>query len=142
MNLFIEKELNEFKQYHKNIYNVWFHIVCGFIFMVFMILSVPQYSNITLVLYSILLLVTLGSIAIPLVICIVLFVMQFIFARFNLTPAYCMGLFVLFYFLPDLSHYLTNEPPMMDINNITPFTVFVNIFYLLPFSLICLTDPR
>lgn len=30
MNTIIKKEFIEFEKYHKNIYNIYFHVLCGF----------------------------------------------------------------------------------------------------------------
>ena len=34
----IKEEFNDFEKYHKNKYNLYFHIFCGFIFMTFLFL--------------------------------------------------------------------------------------------------------
>lgn len=69
---------------------------------------------------------------------IILLIMVHFFHRYKIALLNYFYLFIVFYFLPDISHYLTKEPSMLDISNITPFSIFVNIFYLLPFSLMCL----
>lgn len=38
MNTIIKNEFIAFETYHKNIYNIYFHIVCGFIFMTFLLI--------------------------------------------------------------------------------------------------------
>ncbi len=44
----IESEFIDFKKYHKNKYNIYFHIVCGFIFMCSLFLLSKTYSNLLL----------------------------------------------------------------------------------------------
>ncbi len=186
----IEKEFTEFKKYHKNINNIYFHIFCGFIYMTLLFLLFKEYSYILLFIYFLLILFTLSgcfeqkdkyvfpytdpgktiitqlpevawidedysennlkttkNIIISFIILIVLFVMIYCFKKYRIidslkfstnTNTKLIILFLIFYFLPELSHKLTKEPAMLNINNITPLSIFVNIFYLLPFSLMCL----
>jgi len=138
MNQIINKEFSEFEKYHKDIFNVYFHIVCGFIFMSFLFLLSTNYSYVLLFLYSALLLFTISNIMITISIFIGLFVIMYIIKKYNFSFFDKLIIFVVFYFLPDLSHYLTNEPSMLNINNITPLSLFTNIFYLLPFSIMSL----
>ena len=140
MNIHIEKELNEFEKYHKNIYNIYFHIFCGIIFMTFLFLLSKKYSYSLLTIYILLLLFTLNSFLITFIIFIILFIMIYIFQKYNISKTKIFIIFFIFYMLPELSHYLTKEPAMLNMNNITLFTGFVNIFYLLPFSIICLSN--
>jgi len=41
------------------------------------------------------------------------------------------------YMAPELSHYATGDPTVLTLETLTPFTAFVNVAYLLPFSLRC-----
>ena len=135
MNETIKKELTEFKKYHKNIYNIYFHILCGFIFMAVLVLLSSNYSNLVLFMYALLLLFTLHDFVITLIISIGVFGMSYIIKGYIVRKIFLFLFFIVFYFLPDLSHYLTDEPSMLNINNITPLNLFTNIFYLLPFSI-------
>jgi hypothetical protein len=140
MNQIIKKEFSEFEKYHKDIFNVYFHIVCGFIFMSSIFLLSTNYSYVLLFLYSALLLFTIQNLFITFLIFIILFFMVYFIKKYKLKKINIFLLFLVFYFSPDLSHYLTNEPSMLNINNITPLSLFTNIFYLLPFSIICLSN--
>jgi hypothetical protein len=140
MNKIIKKEFIEFEKHHKNIYNIYFHIVCGFIFMTFLFLLCNNYSNVLLIIYALLLLFTIHNLLITFIIFIILFFMVYIVKKYKFKTEIVFLLFLVFYFLPDLSHYLTNEPSMLNINNITPLSLFTNIFYLLPFSIMCLSN--
>jgi uncharacterized membrane protein YGL010W len=142
MNKVIKKEFNEFEKYHKNNYNIYFHIFCGFIFMTFLCLLSNNYSNILLILYSLLILFTIHNLFLTFTIFIVLFIMIYFIKNYKLSIITKFSIFLTFYFLPDLSHYLTNEPSMLNINNITPLSLFTNIFYLLPFSIMCLSNSK
>jgi len=137
----IESEYNEFKKYHKNQFNLSFHIVCGILFMTFLLLSLDNYKNIGLIIYAILLSYTIKDpVTLVFTISILYFFINVIFKSYNLSTVYSLILFLVFYLLPDLSHYLTNEKTVLTINNVTILTGFVNIFYLLPFSLLCLVE--
>ena len=136
MNSIIKKEFIEFEKYHKNRYNVYFHIICGFVFMTFLFMLSNNYSNVLLILYSFLILFTIHNLFITFIIFIILFGMIYFIRKYKLKKTTIFLVFLVFYFLPDLSHYLTNEPSMLNINNITLLSLFTNIFYLLPFSII------
>lgn len=137
MNIIIKKEFVEFKTYHKNIYNLVFHILCGFIFMTFLFLLSENYSNILLFIYSLLLLFTIHNLLITFIIFIILFITVRFVNKYKFKTVNIFLLFLVFYFLPDLTHYLTNEPSVLNMNNITPLSLFTNVFYLLPFSIMC-----
>uniref|UniRef100_A0A6C0EFT5 Uncharacterized protein n=1 Tax=viral metagenome TaxID=1070528 RepID=A0A6C0EFT5_9ZZZZ len=142
MNTIIKKEFIDFEKYHKNVYNIYFHIVCGFVFMTFLFLLSNSYSYsysyVLLILYSLLILFTIHNLFITFIIFIILFFMVYFIKKYKFKKVNIFLLFLVFYFLPDLSHYLTNEPSMLNINNITPLSLFTNIFYLLPFSIMSL----
>lgn len=152
----IKKEFIEFEKYHKNIYNIYFHIVCGFIFMTLLFSLCKNYSNVLLIIYSLLLLFIIHNLfsihtlfttfiitlIITFTIFMILFIMIYFIKKYKFKTSTLFLLFLVFYFLPDLSHYLTNEPSMLNINNITPLSLFTNIFYLLPFSIMCLSNSE
>lgn len=142
MNTIIESEFIEFEKYHKNIYNIYFHIICGFIFMTFLFLLSNNYSNILLIIYSLLLQFTIYNLYVTFIIFIIIYFMIYFIKKYKLKKANIFLLFLVFYFLPDLSHYLTNESSMLNINNITPLSLFTNIFYLLPFSIMSLFNSK
>ena len=140
MNIIIKKEFIEFEKYHKNIYNIYFHILCGFVFMTLLFLLSNNYSNVLLILYSLLILFTINKLNIAFIIFSILFIMLHFVKKYKLETSKIFLLFLIFYFLPDLSHYLTNEPAMLNMSNITPLSIFTNIFYLLPFSFLTLSN--
>jgi len=140
MNTIIKKEFIEFENCHKNIYNIYFLVVCGIVFMTFLFLLSNNYSIVLLILYSLLILFTINNLFITFIIFIILFFMMHYIKKYKLKKVNIFLLFLVFYFLPDLSHYLTNEPSMLNINNITLLSLFTNIFFLLPFSIMCLSN--
>ena len=142
MNTIIKKEFIEFEKYHANIYNIYFHIICGFIFMTFLFLLSNNYSNILLIMYSLLLQFTIYNLYVTFIIFIIIYFMIYFMKKYKLKKANIFLLFLVFYFLPDLSHYLTNESSMLNINNVTSLSLFTNIFYLLPFSIMSLFNSK
>ncbi len=144
MNTILKTEFIEFEKYHTNVYNIFFHIVCGFIFMTCLFLLSNNYSTVLLSLYSLLILFTIQNLAVTFSIFIIIFGMMYLIKKYYLKPGSMRLLLLLlfFYFLPDLSHYLTSEPSMLNINNISPLSLFTNIFYLLPFSVIRLSNSE
>ena len=57
---------------------------------------------------------------------------------FHLSTKISVITLILFYFLPDVSHYITNEKTVLNINNITVFDLIDNFFFLLPHSVLAL----
>jgi hypothetical protein len=47
----------------------------------------------------------------------------------------------IFYFLPDVSHYLTGEETVLNIHTVTPLDLVDNFFLLLPHTMLALTKP-
>lgn len=137
MNVLIKKEYIEFEKHHKNVYNIYFHIICGFIFMTCLCLFSYKYSYILLLLYTIIL-YSVNNFFITCAIFLILFSLVYVVKRYEVNRFVFFSLFFVFYLLPDLSHHLVNEPSALDMNNITLSTIFINIFYLLPFSVKCL----
>jgi hypothetical protein len=133
----IQNEFDDFYKFHKNKYNILFHIICGFVYMTFLFLTSSN-SYLFLIIYSVIILLTVQNLFIGFIIFIITLILLHTTKRFNLTQTNLIILFLIFYFLPDLSHYLTNEPTLLNLNNITFFSIFTNIFYLLPFSLLSL----
>ena len=110
--------------------------------MTFLFLLPNNYSNVLLILYSLLILFTISNLLITFIIFSILFIMVYFIKKYKLKKVNIFLLFLVFYFLPDLSYYLTNEPSMLNINNITPLLLFTNIFYLLPFSIMSLSNSE
>ena len=138
MNIIIKKELIEFRKHHKNIYNIFFHIFCGFIFMTFLFLFSKNYSNLLLILYSLLILFTINNFFITFIIFIILFLMIFLLKEYDISLSIKLIIFFIFYFLSSLSHYLTGEETILNIDNITIYSITINTLYFIPFSILCL----
>lgn len=138
MNKTIEKEFVEFKKNHKNIYNNYFHIICGFISTTFLLCIIKEKSNILLFLYSLLLLLTIKNISITLFVTVILYFLILIIKSYIFKTKTTILLFLIFYILPDLSHYITNETTALNINNLSIKNIIINIFYILPFSVMSL----
>lgn len=135
----IQNEFNEFYKHHKNTYNILSHIICGFIYMACLFL-ISDHGYLLLILYSILVLFTIQNLFVTFIIFVIILILLYVTKKFNLNTTNLIILFLIFYFLPDLSHYLTNEPTLLNLTNITIFSAFTNIFYLLPFSLLSLSN--
>lgn len=135
MNNVILKEYNNFKKHHTNIYNILSHFICGILYMLFLLLLFNENAILVLVLYSILIVLTLKSLSIGILIFIILSILIIFFSNKLETSNIKIILFIIFYLLPDLSHYMTNETTILNFNNITPQSIFINIFYLLPFTI-------
>ena len=138
----IKQEFIEFQNSHKNIYNISFHILCGFMYMSLLLSLSKKYKNSLLIMYVLLIFFLFHNIFLTFVIFIILFALLCFINKYKLSLTNLFLLFLLFYFLPEFSHFLTNEHTVLDINNITPLSLFTNIFSLLPFSLMCLFNSK
>ena len=68
-----------------------------------------------------------------------------IFVNFFCSMATCnnkITLIIIFYLLPEVSHYITDEPTVLKIENLNPISLFINIFYLLPFGILSLSNTK
>ena len=83
MNKVIKEEFIEFEKYHKNIYNIYFHILCGFIFMTFLFLLSKKYSYILLSFYTLLILFTTHNFLISFYIYISIYFLIYFIKQFN-----------------------------------------------------------
>ena len=133
------QELEEFKKYHKNKFNIYFHIICGLIYMTLLIGLNKKFSNILLLIYSLLLLIFLD---INKVLIIILFMYISLLQVKNLSFNNKITLIIIFYLLPEVSHYITDEPTVLKIENLNPISLFINIFYLLPFGILSLSNTK
>ena len=138
MNTVIKKEFIEFEKYHKNVYNIYFHIACGFIFMTFLFLLLKNYSYYLLSLYSLLLLFTIHNLFVAFGIFVILFGMIYVIQKYNLSFFSKLIIFVIFYFLSSLSHFITGETTILNMKNLTIYSILINTLYFIPFSIYCL----
>jgi uncharacterized membrane protein YGL010W len=137
MNTALQAELTEFRRYHRNPYNVWFHILCGCIYMAALLNLGGAYRYVLTAAYGILIAATMGDVRTAILSTgAIIVVMQ---SLPHLTPAALAGLAFVAYMAPEVSHYATGEPAVLTLDSITPFTAFVNVVYLLPFSMKSLT---
>ena len=134
----INKEYQLFTLYHKNKFNILFHLVCGFIYMSVLFKLLNKNQNLGILMYMFLLLLTMNNIFSTLIICggIYLFLNYYFTQKMSILKLLIM--FLLFYNLPFLSHYATNESNQDVVNRFyeSPlnFPFIINIIYLLPFS--------
>ena len=129
----IERRKEEFQKYHKNIYNILFHLFCGLVYMSLFFSLFPGYVY---VIYFVMTMYLFPNVS--------------VFAALSLVALARMyphkislkitGLAILiFYFLPDLSHYLTGEDTVLKINTVTALDLVDNFFLLLPHTMLALT---
>ena len=138
----IKQDFIDFYNSHKNIYNLSFHIFCGFMYMSLLFSLSKKYKNSLLIMYVLLMFFLFQNLFLIFIIFIILFTLLFIINKYKLSFTNSFLLFFSFYFLPELSHILTNEPTVLNLNNITPLSIFTNVFCLLPFSLMSLFNSK
>jgi hypothetical protein len=106
--------------------------------MPFLFLLSKNYSFGLLVLYIILLLFTISNVALTIIIFIGLFIIMQLIKERNLTFLNKLALFFIFYFLSSISHFFTGEPMVLKANKLSVYSVAINTFYFIPFSILCL----
>lgn len=135
----IKTEFNNFKPFHMNLFNIYFHILSGIIFMAVIYVLCSRYNMSSIFITYVLIL----SFTVSNIIAVILTVFSILLTSqlFNkIETKQLIMIFFIFYFLPEVSHYLTGEKTVMTLQNFTVSSLLVNIFYLLPFSFICLLN--
>lgn len=140
MNNLIRNELNDFTNSHKNIINVSFHILCGFIFMSFLFLLFDKYTILAILLYILIIYLSLNNLRLTFIVFIILLILNIFLKQFKLSIKTMLFCGLLFYLLPDATHILTNEKTVLKIDSAS--SILVNIFYLLPFSILSLFNIK
>ena len=140
MQTFIENELNDFMNYHKNIVNISFHILCGSIFMSFLFLLLKKHAYIAILLYTIFVYLSLNHIILSLCVLFSLLIFTIGLKQFKLSMRSILMYSLIFYFLPDLTHILTNEKTVLKVDSL--LSILTNIVYLLPFSILSLFNIK
>jgi len=95
------------------------------------------YPVLAIVVYTCIVAATV-DISIAILIAIGLFL---IYPILQFKPVIIFIIFILFYVGPDISHYLTNEPPQLSLKTFTPYSLIIDVLYLLPFSIRSLLIP-
>lgn len=129
----IERRKEEFQRYHKNIYNILFHLFCG---MVYTSLFFSLFPGYVYVLYFSITLYLFPNVSVFLALSLVALARMYP----HKMSVKMTGLAILvFYFLPDVSHYLTGEETVLNIYTVTALDLVDNFFLLLPHTMLALT---
>ena len=131
-NEYIIKEYEEFQMYHQSKMNIKMHFLSGILYMgslnvltngnilpyylLFLLLTHERMSSLLSFLY-----IKLGSTIL-------------IYCNLSMNALILMFLLGCFIF-PEISHYVTNEKTLLNMQNATPIKVATNIIYFLPFSI-------
>jgi hypothetical protein len=130
----IEQKKRDFQTHHKKTFNILFHIGCGLVYMSLFLSLFPTeglwiYGAIVFVLFPHLY-VFLGLVALS-------FGTQWV-RSLRLGFEKTLLLLVLFYFLPEVSHWITKEETVLKMESISIFDIIDNFFFLYPHSLVSL----
>lgn len=133
MNNYIKNEYLDFANYHNSRLNIMIHILSGILYMSSLnILS----NNILLLPYILLLLLTLNKVDVILFSLFLLYLSTTVLQSYKLNYKTHIILFINGCFIvPELSHLITNEMIVLNINNISIVKLITNIVYFLPFSI-------
>ena len=140
MQTLIKNELNDFMNHHKNIVNISFHILCGSIFMSFLFLLLNKHTYTGIIVYTIFVYLSLNHIILSLCVLFILLLFTTGLKQFKLSMRSILIYGLVFYFLPDLTHILTNEKTVLKIDSL--LSILTNIVYLLPFSILSLFNVK
>jgi hypothetical protein len=138
-----ESAIQEFKRVHHHPLNVWFHVVCAFVFIVALIRVLPiTYHNFAIGIYSMGVYMWMGFDHWPLV--LGLFIGLFLlnsavnftlnFIQFKRLIPIPLIVALIAYLAPELSHFATGERTVLDTWP-SLGDVFANAALLLPLSL-------
>ena len=129
----IERRKEEFQKYHKNIYNILFHLFCGLVYMSLFFSLFPGYVY---VIYFVITLYLFPNLSVFLALSLLALARTYP----HKMSVKMTGLAILvFYFLPDVSHYLTGEETVLNIYTVTALDLVDNFFLLLPHAMLALT---
>lgn len=134
----IEKRKIDFQDHHKNRLNILFHILCGLLYLSFLFSLLPSW---TLWIYSGIVLYYFPHLS-ALFGLIVLFISIPIVNQLRLSTFTRLVLLVVIYFLPEVSHFLTRESTVLQLDSLTLYDCIDNFFFLYPQSLLSLTKAR
>jgi hypothetical protein len=133
----MDKELQEFKSHHRNKFNILFHVFCGFIYTaLFFHLLGGWYS---ILLYTIVVILMYPKLTgLFIVMFAILILLDGVFENTKLQTREKIIMLVVFYMLPEISHWITHEKTVLTIGSIDLFSLVKNFFLLLPYSLMSL----
>ena len=131
----LKQSIQDFRETHRNSFNLVTHILSGFLYMTLFLLMFGKYAYVA---YTgiVFLLLPKYTLAILLMFVGLFFFTNIIQQTLRLTTTTSILVILVFYFGLDLSHWLTNEPTALTIQNITIPAVLENFFLLLPYSII------
>jgi hypothetical protein len=127
----IERRKNEFKEHHKHPMNLLFHLFCGIIYTALFFSLFPSYVYVVYVVFTLYLFPNVGVL-------LLLAVLPLLAQSFRLSNLATISAIILFYFAPDITHYLTKEETVLNINTVTVYDLIDNFFFLLPHTILCL----
>jgi hypothetical protein len=129
----LENDFAEFRRHHRNPWNLAFHILCGLGYLVlfFSLVGLPfllVYGSLVICLFrwhvttaiTVMAIVSLGVWAIQSV---------------ELGVLLRAAGVVVFYLLPELSHWLTREATVLTRDKLTPINLVLNFFMLPPYCI-------
>ena len=127
---YIKSEFEEFRRSHNSTANLIIHILSGILYKSSLNCSLGENS---LFLYLVFLLISVPNKKLASILSCILIYMssQYISGNRHLVIYFLLGCFV----LPEISHFLTKEKPVLNMNNATFHKVVTNIVFFLPFSI-------
>lgn len=133
MNNYIKNEYLEFARYHNSMLNIIIHIISGITYMSSLnILS----NNILLQWYMFVLLLTYNEYIVIMFSLFLIYLSTDRLISHKIKTNTCIILFLTGCFvIPEISHNLTNEETVLNMNNITIDKFITNVLYFLPFSI-------
>ena len=132
----MDKRKTDFQDNHRDLGNILFHIACG---MVYISLFFTCFPVQVFLIYSLILLFLFPNPIILFTLPVLFFLRNHILA-YKPSVLYVLAGVLIFYFAPELSHYITGEETVLNINTVSALDIIDNFFLLLPYSLSALTS--
>lgn len=136
----MDKNLIVFKNSHKNIINILLHIICGCLYISLISCCFINYYHCAILLYSSFVYYLTSDIMLTLVIYGILYCITNKIIQNKLPTLTLLGLAFAFYMLPEMGHILCDETTVLSTENFNLNEIIINIFVLLPYSILSLVD--
>jgi hypothetical protein len=126
--------IRSFKKHHTNTFNLSFHVLCGIVYTSMCVHLIGVWSLIPYFLS--LCYVFPEYMYVNICITTVLYVLNELYNKMKLSVPLKLGIVICFYMAPELSHWITGETTVLQLNNVSISSVIENFVFLLPLSIL------
>lgn len=131
----MERRIEEFQMHHRNTFNIVFHIGCGLVYMSLLLSLLPSWF---FWVYFFIVLGLFPSLSVGLALG-VLWVGTHYVRSLRLPWTWTIVGIGIVFMLPEVSHWIAQEPTVLKIENLTLVDLIDNFFFLYPQSVLAQT---